>query len=372
MPGTLSPLTKHPAWKALADHCQQAPYRRRIRVHHPLAEGRLVLRTERDWEQDILPAAVEDDGMCSCFDLEDEQRFLYFKPCLRTPKGLNWAEGPNLLTTLIEREPHDVFPFFHASPAGSFAPLVEFDSAILGRRHRVRVYLPPGYEENTLKRYPVVYMQDGRNLFFPEEAFNEQVWRVDETVAALDRMSLIDKLIAVGIYSDRREEEYTLPGYDAYGRSLTTELKPRIDLGFRTHPEREHTLAVGSSLGGVVSFYLGWQYPQTFRAAACLSSSFGVQDDLLARVLAEPRRDTFYYLDSGWPNDNYEATMSMAMALIERGWRLGNDLMYLVFPEARHDEASWAARLHLPLQMFGGRVRYASRAARLLNGDRQG
>ncbi len=67
-----------------------------------------------------------------------------------------------------------VYPYFFSNPRGRFSPLVEIESAILGRRHRLRVYLPPGYEENTLAHYPLAYMQDGQNLFFPEEAFQQQ------------------------------------------------------------------------------------------------------------------------------------------------------------------------------------------------------
>ena len=72
---------------------------------------------------------------------------------------------------------------------------------------------------------------------------------------------------------------------------------------------------MGASLGGVVSFFLGWEYPQVFGNVACLSSSFGYRDDLLRRVkedCLDDRRDLRIYLDSGWPRDNYETTVTMA------------------------------------------------------------
>lgn len=338
-------------------------YRRTLRVHYPAGCGRLVLRTEIDWDRDVEADAIEDDESCAAFEIAHQRPFLYFKPCLRTADGLAWSQGANHLATLAEKAPQEVYPYFRGSSAGSFAPIERFDSVALGRDHRLCVYLPPGYDDNPLRRCPVLYMQDGRNLFFPDEAFGGQEWRVDETLGILDAMSLIEPAIVVGVYSDRREDEYTLPGYEAYGRSLVAEVKPRVDAQFRTLSDRANTLVMGSSLGGVVSFYLGWQYPEVFRAGACLSSTFGWHDDLLERVLAEPVPDVFFYLDSGWPHDNYEATMSMALALIERGRLLGRDFIHLVFPEARHDAGAWAARLHLPMQLFAGRVRSASFAA---------
>lgn len=339
-------------------------YRRVLRVRYPAGRGRVVLRTELDWDRDVTPDAVEDGGTCSTFEIVHTRPFLYFKPCLLDAAGLRWAHGANQLVTLTDRMPRDCYPHFFGPPGGTISPVAEFPSELLGRRHRTRVYLPPGYDDNPLRRFPVMYMQDGSNLFFPDEAFGGQEWRVDETLGTLDAMNLIEPGIVAGVYAESREDEYTLPGYEAYGRALVREVKPEIDRRFRTLPGRDDTLVMGSSLGGVVSFYLGWQYPDVFRAAACMSSTFGWRDDLLDRVLSEPVPDVFFYLDSGWPQDNYEATMAMAMALIERGRWLGRDFLHLVFPQAQHNEGAWAARLPLPMQLFAGKVRFASRTAR--------
>jgi len=119
----------------------------------------------------------------------------------------------------------------------------------------------------------------------------------------------------------------------------------------------------GSSLGGVVSFYTVWQYPEVFGGAVCMSSTFSHKDDLLERVLSEPKRKIGFYLDSGWPGDNYEVTVAMALALVSRGWRYGRDLLYLCFPRAAHDEKAWGMRLHLPMQLFTGAVARASRSS---------
>lgn len=87
------------------------------------------------------------------------------------------------------------------------------------------------------------------------------------------------------------------------------------------------------------------------------------------RVLSEPPRDVAFYLDSGWPGDNYEVTLSMAMALTSRGWRYGHNLMHLVAPNAKHNEAAWAVRLHIPMQLFHGAVAKAARLDRPVVGD---
>ena len=110
-----------------------------------------------------------------------------------------------------------------------------------------------------------------------------------------------------------------------------------------------------------MSFYTVWQHADVFAAAVCMSSTFSHRDNLIDRVLGEPRRDVAFYLDSGWPGDNYEVTLAMAMALVSRGWRYGLDLLHLCFPLAEHDEAAWGMRLHLPMQLLNGVVARASR-----------
>ncbi len=337
-------------------------FRRTLRVVYPPGDWQIALRTELDWDRDVAPDSPPDGGHTSTFTVESEKPFLYFKPVLRSGGELFWSRGANRLVLMTDPDRRAVFPHFVTPGGGRFAPAIEFDSTHLGRRHRLLAYLPGGYDENTLKRYPVLYMQDGQNLFFPDEAFLGRDWRVDETVGVLDTMSAVEDFIVVGVYSEDRLAEYTKPGYGAYGRSLAGEVKPRVDQDFRTLPGPDHTALLGSSLGGVVSFYLAWEWSDVFRRAGCLSSTFGFRDDLLERVLWEEKRDARFYLDSGWPGDNYEVTLSMAMALVSRGWVYGQDVIHFAFPLAGHDEHNWGLRLHLPLQLFNGIVRRASLA----------
>jgi enterochelin esterase-like enzyme len=118
---------------------------------------------------------------------------------------------------------------------------------------------------------------------------------------------------------------------------------------------------MGSSLGGVVSFFMAWQWPQVFGAAACLSSTFSHKDDLVDRVLTEPKNPAKFYIDSGWPGDNFETTLAMAIALHSRGYVYGQDFIHFAFPNEKHEETAWGSRLHLPLQLFWGKVSTARR-----------
>jgi predicted alpha/beta superfamily hydrolase len=336
--------------------------RRRLRICYPAGKGRLVLRTELDWDRSIEPVQVTDDGTISTFEIEAKQPFVYCKPCLVTAEGTShWSVGANKLVLMEESEQRMMYPFFFGPEQGRFSKLIEFPSKILDRPHCLRVYVPPGYDENTLATYPMALMQDGQNLFFPEEAFLGQTWDLNETSATLRAMSAVEDFVIIGIRSGDRMKEYTAPGYESYARSLAEEVVPKARSTLRVGKRRQHCTVWGSSLGGVVSFYSVWQHPETFGVGVCMSSTFSHRDNLVERVLTEPKPDVAFYLDSGWPGDNYEVTMAMAMALVSRGWRYGHNLLHLVFPHAMHNEGAWGMRLHLPMQFLNGAVARACR-----------
>lgn len=335
---------------------------RTLHVHFPAGQGQLVLRTDDDWERDLEPVELSADGSTASFKLESARPFLYFKPCLRAPDGtLRWAVGRNLLLLMTFSSEADVHPYFEGGEQGSFSELIELDSTILGRKHQLRVYLPPGYRENPLRKYPVFYMQDGANLFFPDEAFQGRDWQVDDVLHLLDSMSAIDRVLIVGVHSGDRTREYTQPGYESYARSIVEEVRPAVAQKLRVLDTPRETGVIGSSLGGVAAFYMAWQHPQVFGFAACMSSTFSYQDDLIERVLSEPKSPSKFYLDSGWPKDNYEVTLAMAMALSERGYKVREDFLHLAFPLEQHDEKAWGRRLHLPLQLAMGRPAVVAR-----------
>ena len=342
---------------------------RTLRVAYPGGTGRVILRTELDWDRDIEADTVSDDGNISTYTIRANQPFLYFKACLVSGAERHWSIGPDKLLLMAEDDQRVSYPFFKSAAHGRFSPLIEFPSAVLGRQHSLRVHLPPGYEENTLATYPVAFMQDGQNLFFPDEAFLGRDWDVSETSQTLRAMSAVEDFVIVGIHSGDRMNDYTSPGYEAYAESLAKEIVPEVEQRLRVGRQRRSRSVWGSSLGGVVSFYTVWQHPEVFGVGVCMSSTFSHRDNLLERVLSEPVPDVGFYLDSGWPGDNYEVTMAMAMALVSRGWRYGLNLLHLSFPRAEHDETSWGMRLHLPMQFLNGAVARASRVDAPVLGD---
>lgn len=327
-----------------------------IRVIYPLQSGRIVLRVDDDWNRDVEAVAVDASRTTFEFHYNSTRPYLYFKPGIIDQNGFHWSKGSNYLAINSGAGIKSIYPHFFGDLGGAISAPIDFYSQILSVSHRLRIYHPPGYSENTLKRYPVLYMHDGNNLFFPNEAFFNNEWRVDETMDRLDAMNIIDKVIVVGIYPQDRMYEYTQPGYTGYGRFITEELKREVDAHLRTLAAPEHTAVMGSSLGGVVSLYLAWQHPEIFGKAACLSSTFGYRDDLRQRIASEPKRNVQIYLDSGWPEDNYEVTGSMRDLLLERGYAFGKDLLYFAFPEALHSETYWATRSHIPFQFFFGKT----------------
>jgi len=323
----------------------------KVRVHYEAGDGTVVLRTDDDWEQDLEPARVEGDGTRFEFPLAFGNRpFRYFKPLLLRGGTRHWSGGENYLALQNGLDTLDVYPHFFSAEACSACVLHQLGDGL--REHAVRVFYPSGYDENTLERYPVVYMQDGQNLFFADEAFGGHDWMIGETLNVLSSMNLVRRAIVVGVYPQDRMRDYTRDGYADFGRFLIDIVKPWVDTHYRTLGGPQNTAVMGSSLGGVVSLYLAWQWPEVFGFAGCMSSTFGYRDDLAQRVTREEKRPIRVYLDSGWPRDNYEVTRNMRNRLVESGYVEGRDLMYLAFPHARHDERAWAMRAHIPFQHF--------------------
>ena len=247
---------------------------------------------------------------------------------------------------------------------GDFCLHPRFHSRFLRADRDVLVYLPPGYDAGGGRRYPVLYLQDGQNLFDGATSFLPgQEWRVDETATALIARGVVEPLIIVGVYNagNDRVEEYTPTRAGAgvargrggeaaaYGRMLTEELKPYIDRHYRTRTDPAHTGLGGSSLGGLVSLWLGLQSPRTFGRLACLSASAWWDDRMLARqVRALPvRLPLRIWLDIGTAEDadSVAAVRDLRDALAAKGWQPGKDLAYSEAPGASHNEAAWAARV---------------------------
>lgn len=238
----------------------------------------------------------------------------------------------------------------------------QFHSRFLADDRDVTVYLPPGYEEQPERRFPVLYMHDGQNLFDPRTSFVPgRTWQVAETADATIQAGEVEPLIVVGIANtgDRRLAEYT-PTHDwkmgggeanKYGELLVEELLPFIAARYRVLAGAENTGLGGSSLGGLVTVYLGLKYPQIFGKLAVLSPSVWWNHKAIVGYVNEKaprlRRHPRMWLDVGEAEG--KRTMSDADLLARRlqtiGWRPDVDLHYEHIPGGTHDEAAWAQRV---------------------------
>ena len=249
-----------------------------------------------------------------------------------------------------------------------------FQSQILPDARDLIVYLPPGYEAEPERQYPVLYLHDGQNLFDPETSYIKgKTWQVRETADAAIEAGEVEPLVIVGIYNtgDRRIAEYTherdwqMGGgeADAYGALITQELMPWIADRYRVLAGREHTGLGGSSLGGLVSLYLGLKYAEIFGRLAVLSPSvwwnhksiLGVVNEIAPHLEHRPR----IWLDAG----DHEGRMMVrdAELLLKRlrtnGWADEESLHFEKVRGGTHEELSWARRVGPMLRfLFPGPV----------------
>lgn len=247
------------------------------------------------------------------------------------------------------------------SLAGTIRRHEAFPSAFVIPRD-VFVYLPPGYEQDTAKRYPVLYMQDGQNLFDGSSAGTE--WQMDETAERLIRAGNLPPVMIVGIANTgQRMVEYTPPGKsnadttgDSYARFLIEELKPFIDRTYRTRPEAASTGIGGSSLGGLIALYIGLHHPDVTGHILALSpSAWWADEQIIAMVRALHRKPAVrLYTDIGTGEGTrmLDVTRRLHDALHEKGWADGVDLVYFETPDALHTETAWAARVEPALQFM--------------------
>ena len=254
----------------------------------------------------------------------------------------------------------------------------------------VTIWLPPGYESSR-RRYPVIYMMDGQNVFVPGRAYGGEEWGVDEALSRMIRSGRTRGAIVVGVWnSPLRGREYLpaevvghLPANegarvlathggpslaDAYLRFLVQELKPRIDREFRTLPGRRHTSIMGSSMGGLISLYALGVYHDIFGQAAALSIHWPLGDPRagqgadpeavahafhmwLSAYYPATRRSRLYADIGDQTLDAYYPPYHRAMETVFRnqGWDERGRLMLRTFPGTAHNEAAWRARVETPL-----------------------
>jgi len=275
-------------------------------------------------------------------------------------------------------------PAAQAENGGRFVEIAAVPSRYIAPPHVV-VWLPPGYDR-AKRRYGVVYMHDGQNLFFPGRSGFNKVWAADKSVLRLIAARRIEPVIIVGIDhpgKDRYRQYFPEAIYEAappalralfdksaggpiagndYLRFLVEELKPAIDREYRTKSDAAHTAIVGSSMGGLISCHAFIRYPKVFGRAGCVSTHWlltmpvdlpadtdmlRLWEDYIARDLGKPAGRRLW-MDHGTETLDalyapWQARIDAAVAAA--GWRKGRDFESREYPGAAHEENAWAARL---------------------------
>ena len=235
------------------------------------------------------------------------------------------------------------------------------------RTRKAYIYLPDSYEKEPEKRYPVMYMFDGHNVFFDEDATYGKSWGMNKFMEESKK-----ELIIVGVEcnheGNRRLIEYAPFNYEnsehgrikgkgsVYMNWLVKTLKPYIDENYRTLPDRLNTIIAGSSMGGLIALYAVCTYNHVFQRAACLSPSLWVSPGRVLEMVARAhiRRDTTVYMDYGALEifnhaANEEAMLSTAHLLLTKRVNLA----MRVVPGGTHSEASWEKQIPIFMECLG-------------------
>jgi predicted alpha/beta superfamily hydrolase len=250
---------------------------------------------------------------------------------------------------------------------GTLLPAQEIKSVSLRGYRTYRVYLPPSYDRSPKRRYPVLYLHDGQNVFSSagtNSCFGWGSWELDRTVDALCATGQMEEVIMVAVDNSRwRYQEYRGPTaasparkaaakkarpvwepfeedrFENYASFLIKELKPRIDHEFRTFTSAARTAVMGSSMGGICSLALAWENPKIFGAAASLSGAFQVEKrfflEKVLRVYDRKPKRLRIYLDSGTidftgDDDGRKHSDAVAAELRRIGWKDDVDLKHFV------------------------------------------
>ena len=237
----------------------------------------------------------------------------------------------------------------------------------------VDVWLPPGYAAHPRRRYPVLYMHDGQNLFDPALSYTGVDWDVDGAMTRLIDAGRVREAIVVAVTNTPLRGREYMPARavapearaqllsDEYLRFLAEELKPAIDATYRTRPGRDDTLVMGASMGGLISAYALSRYPDVYGGAGCISTHWPADDGAVVDYLAghlPSRRTHRFYFDHGTAtlDAQYAPYQQRMDAVLERaGWRRGHDFDSRVFEGAEHNERAWRDRVDIPLQFLLGR-----------------
>jgi enterochelin esterase-like enzyme len=279
----------------------------------------------------------------------------------------NYTVTVNTDTTMVVEVPRfksgpiDLFETIdEAKVLGTLERKPSWHSKFITNSRDVYIWLPPGYAESDA-RYPVIYMHDGQNLFDPRGLPGGVDWGVDEVIVDLVEQKKMSPAIVVGIANtmDRRREYAPGPVGDGYARFIVEELVPSINSEYRTLTGPQNTTVAGSSMGGLISLYLGWKHPEVFGRAGCFSTFLGQNDFEHLKemeLLGPPSKDVRFYFDYGSAeSDNEEYSFPKGQSALNAfftssGLVEGKNFRVVVEEGAKHNEAAWRRRLPAALE----------------------
>ncbi|GAA4497120.1 alpha/beta hydrolase-fold protein [Hymenobacter ginsengisoli] len=269
-------------------------------------------------------------------------------PAVHTFQVVNWQDQRPGGTAPAAPKPHTQTVNVHILSDSFRLPQLG------GRRRRVWLYLPPGYAAARLKRYPVLYLQDGQNVFDEATSFSGE-WGVDETLNRLAAGKSGPECIVVAIdnggerrldeYSPWPNAEYKKGGEgDQYTNFLALTLKPYIDAHYRTQPDAAHTAIAGSSMGGLIALYAGLKYPLLFGRIGVFSPAIWfAKDSILAyeRRRPAPRASRFYFVAGLGESETMVPLMKEVRAgLLAKGVPASH-IAYTTPADGKHAEWFW-------------------------------
>ena len=243
---------------------------------------------------------------------------------------------------------------------GDIIDLGLINSPQLHNSRRVTVLVPPSYAHDSRRRYPVIYMHDGQNLFDPATSAYGVDWGFGRTMHRMAHETGLEAIV-VGVDSvitdpDTREEEYdyACKGAD-YAKFLIETLKPMIDSIFRTHPDRASTFTGGASMGATIAVDLVWAHPEVFSKALAFSLPVSVHANSviqLVNTLPKPRQPIQIYVDHGGVGEDVDYKQGVVdfVAAVKNQGITNQQIVYAEFPYHDHTEADWGRRLEWPLK----------------------
>jgi predicted alpha/beta superfamily hydrolase len=236
---------------------------------------------------------------------------------------------------------------------GTLVTLPDVASTELGNSRDLVIWLPPSYARSE-RRYPVIYMHDGQNLFDPRTSYAEP-WRVDKAMERAAQRSVDAIVVGIPNRGIERIDEYS-PFVDPragggkgdrYLDWVAGTVKPLIDERFRTRPDRAHTGMAGSSMGGLITMYAYLRDPAVFGFVAVLSPSLWFAGrSIFSTVAASPHIPGRIYLDIGGREGKValDDARRLRDALMEKGYLPGSELRWVEDPRGHHNEVDWGRR----------------------------